>query len=102
MKCNFVVGQRVVCINSDWPENGVIEIARKVVPTPSRVPMINEVLTIREIRGGLINNEVVFLHFEEFPHGWDSRHFAPLITRKTDISIFTDMLTPAGKEKADA
>lgn len=105
MKCDFVVGQRVVCINDDF---GWFEIDGFSIPT--RCPMINEVLTV----SGLIVSDTgnVCCSFEEIERRqvdgplsaeiyWEYVCFRPLIDRKTDISIFTDMLTNVG-EPVDA
>ncbi len=99
MKCDFVVGQRVVCINGDWPEWAVSTDERFIVPGPVRVPMLNEVLTIAGIQAGtrLVTMSAVWLAFEEIAGGWHYSHFRPLIERKTDISMFKRMLTPAKK-----
>ena len=94
MKCDFVVGQRVVCINGDWPEWALFQ-ERFAAPSPARVPMINEVLTIRAIDAGTTarTKDAVWLSFHEIENGWDFRHFRPLDSRKTDISVFTELLT---------
>lgn len=98
MKCDFMVGQRVVCIDDDWPDWGLVQ-ERFQVPMPSRVPMINEVLTIAAIRAGtkLLTKHIVWLYFQEIEHGWSYRAFRPLIERKTDISMFTRLLSPADR-----
>jgi hypothetical protein len=108
MKCNFVVGQRVVCIDDNWPENRLFGVI-----FPPRVPMLNEVLTITNINPSQFGTDAVYLQFAEIPvmqssqHvtaavGYTHTHFAPLIERKTDISVFTAMLTPAGRIPVDA
>lgn len=35
-------------------------------------------------------------------HRWFPSRFRPIVERKTDISVFKKMLTPAGRENADA
>ncbi len=108
MKCNFVVGQQVVCIDDDWPE-----VTLMGVLFPPRVPMLNEVLTITSIKPCERGSNNVFLQFAEIPVkqssgpatacvGYTYRNFAPLKKRETDISVFKAMLTPAGRIPVDA
>ena len=92
------VGAEVVCIDADWRENdsetGVI---------PSRVPMLNEILTIRDVVRALEGNEDmlrdvqekyghVYIGFEEVESSflWHATHFKPLIThtQSDDIAMF--------------
>lgn len=103
-------GVQCVCINDDFGAGFTLGSCH----IPTRVPMIDEVLTVKAT---YIFDERLFLTFDEIPdHQTDSRDglmiggvvtfeavcFRPLIKRKTDISIFKAMLTPAGKVKADA
>ena len=92
------VGMRVVCINDNW---GSYSSGSYSIPT--RVPMLNEVLTIRLMRWSE-RHDGLYLSFEEIPYRqadgpvWANIAFAadffrPLEVRKTDISIFTAMLT---------
>lgn len=108
MKCDFVVGQQVVCVNDDWPEETLFGVI-----CPQRVPMLNEVLTISSISPCVIGTDNVFLQFQEIDIrqdvgfgfidvSYNHSHFQPLQTRKTDISVFTALLTPAGKVPVDA
>jgi len=108
MKCNFVVGQQVVCINDKWPEITLLGVL-----FPPRVPMINEVLTISKIEPSRFGDDGVYLQFTEIPSIQSSQHvtaevtyththFAPLNMRETDISVFKAMLTPAGRIPVDA
>ena len=83
MKCHFVVGQKVCCIKDEWESvlgNGEIKGLS-----------IGEVLTIRAM---LSYGGEVYLAFEEklSDHGFCHTGFRPVVERKTDISIFTDML----------
>ncbi|NTG61817.1 hypothetical protein G6L45_16175 [Agrobacterium rhizogenes] len=104
-----VPGVQCVCINDDW---GYWSIGPCCIPT--RVPMLNEVLTIKSVSAA---DDGVFLKFEEIDEfqvdhkdgctlggniGWGVVHFRPLEKRKTDISIFTKLLTPAGRIPVDA
>lgn len=108
MKCDFVVGQQVVCIKDEWPEHFILGIL-----FPPRVPMLNEVLTISGLEPSKDGGSDVFLQFEEIERkqpcgllelnvGFNAVFFRPLTTRKTDISIFKKMLTPAGRIPVDA
>lgn len=104
MKCTFTIGQRVVCINDEWPDMALLNGTAIMVPTQPRVPMLNEVLTIRDIVvcwSPLIIDDPIALIFEEIPGGWLHTHFRALTDKKTDISIFKAMLTPAGRIPVD-
>lgn len=83
MSCNFHVGQKVVCINDSWitvrgPEGG-------------HDPVKGSVYTIEKI----IFDDCCYLILEEFfqDDEFHSEGFRPLVEKKTDISIFTAMLT---------
>jgi hypothetical protein len=100
-------GVQCVCI-SDHFEGGASCDGYSV---PTRIPMLNEVLTISVMK---IRNGELFLGFEEIPldqsDGPLTGHcilfnvacFRPLEKRKTDISIFTKLLMPAGRIPVDA
>lgn len=106
---NFHVGQKVVCMDADfsvlwhdsmsWSGHGY---------RPPQLPILDEIYAIRGIRHfGWGNGEVTLaIYLQEImnPIGrflnemaeqpfWIGR-FRPVIERKTDISIFTEMLTP--------
>lgn len=88
MTCNFRVGQKVVCIDSD--DYGVT-IEGKVYTIASVMPRG------RSDRDGAICPGIT-LHEVPPPtphHGFDSRRFRPVVERKTDISVFKSMLTPS-------
>ncbi len=102
-------GVQCVCINDDF---GCAQVGSCSIPT--RVPMINEILTVKTVEA---RDEMICLTFEEideyqmdiqpdgFLGGWvlfDSVCFRPLEKRKTDIEIFRKMLTPAGRIPVDA
>jgi hypothetical protein len=103
-RCNFIVGQRAVCIDDEWPEVFV-----EGVLFPSRVPMLNEVLTVTSVLPGIGNTPGyprapgIFLTFAEIEHtrtieagkvtvSFLASHFRPLVERKTDISQFQKLL----------
>lgn len=93
------VGVQCVCINDDF---GCMTFGEYCIPT--RIPMIGEILTISRIDIGW---DGICLGFEEIPISqadgplraefilYSVRCFRPLLKRKTDISIFQNMLLPA-------
>lgn len=109
MKCNFVVGQKVVCVVDEWSKAGMMVL---LAHGPHQFPKKGCIYTIRNI--DVFPGGYIYLHFVEivnpvisFDHGdweqgWDHRRFRPLIERKTDISVFKAMLTPAGRIPVDA
>lgn len=94
----FYVGQKVVCVNDlNWYE-----------PSASKYfPKRGSIYTIRGMRGpyfdgmhGCYLNEIINppdANGEEWT--FCVSRFRPVTDRKTDISIFTQMLTPNSKEK---
>jgi hypothetical protein len=90
----FHVGQKVVCIRSGTPPNG---------ETP---PLVGAVYTVRDIvdRGHKIGIRLVEIKNRPRNYGvcgymectFSPKCFRPIVSRKTDISIFTEMLTNAG------
>jgi hypothetical protein len=86
----FVRGQKVVCINAD----GAPQLTLNAIYT------IKEVLPVL-LRRWMLTNETgdmaaVTLHEVEpsaLCCGFDLRRFRPAVSKKTDISIFTRMLT---------
>lgn len=104
MEYKFHVGQKVVCIDDDkTPPAG------HVVLTDMIFPVIGRIYTIREIRLGAVGNmpcvaldEIPFQVVEvlvdnEVKVGdvvFNAEAFRPLVSRKTDISIFKAMLNP--------
>lgn len=85
--CNFRIGQKVAATRD--LECGISS---------------GQVLTISVIEYGDFlaydgTSQCVSLLFQEAPPrtkyvGFDARFFRPIVTRKTDISCFTDMLKP--------
>lgn len=85
----FRVGQKVVCVDDDsWVGQGCIvkgrvyEVAGLLT---SRLPMY---------RGGTKVPAVLLAEFGP-PHDFYAYRFRPIVERKTDLSIFTKMLTPS-------
>jgi len=89
MECQFVVGQKVVCV-----KDTVKKINDLGLPGYSK----GQILTISDVvlhdGFGCLPKEDVFLKFFERGPRSLAHHsgFSPVIERKTDISIFTDML----------
>lgn len=82
----FYVGQKVVCIDNKpysfhfW--GGKIDI-----------PKINQIYTIKRPEY-VYSNGVIVVDLKELnnPAGYRAFRFRPLVEKKTDISIFTDIL----------
>lgn len=108
-----VPGARCVCISDDWgwtARCGEFEI-------PVRVPMLGEVLTIREVVVASSSPDTgvpgeVYLGFWEIDihqvsgpiaglHHWHVSAFRPLIERKTDIGALKGLPTPS-EQREDA
>lgn len=87
---NFHVGQKVVCIQGATHKTSAVDDFR---------PMTGGIYTVR----GYVIGSFPRLLLEEYVHpeiwsdgfewGWNATRFRPLVSRKTDISIFTDILT---------
>ena len=97
----FEIGQQVVCIKDTW---WLVEgITFKQLPIAGSVYTIrgflpNSLFTNLETGLGLYFEEIycsINLYNQEC--AWDSRCFRPV--KKTDISIFTQMLKPIDKVK---
>jgi hypothetical protein len=87
MNCNFVVGQKVVCVDasrSDTLEKGRIYTVKGFDTHLSRSNLTGEMTSL-----GLHLVEVR----PRLRKSYDAIRFRPVVTRKTDISIFTAMLT---------
>lgn len=109
MKCNFVIGQKVTMIR-DFPEKERMRASSEGVD----LPRMGVVYTIRTMDPGadVWTKHKIYLRFEELKNGphinsgiepnFDSSGFRPVIARKTDISVFKAMLTPAGRIPVDA
>lgn len=100
MSCNFVVGQKVVCVDDilytvcGFPHPyGKTGLRKGAIYTVSAVFIEPEA----DYRG---QPHMVVLGLKDVePHpswetfkGFNAMRFRPVVTRKTDISIFTDML----------
>jgi hypothetical protein len=77
----FHVGQKVECIAGPFRDSVDAMILHDA-------PKIGRVYVVAEINDG-------FLGLVEFCNSdWDPRAFRPIVEKKTDISVFTAMLTP--------
>lgn len=99
---NFRVGQKVVCIKGYGSRR---DVDCRIFPQTGRT------YTIRAIEDGLENVGSTFFLLEEIynePYdyrrwGWqepsfNAQRFRPVVEKKTDISIFTEMLKPKQRE----
>ena len=96
----FHVGQKVVCVKrGDWVDS---------LDVPNR-PVTNGIYTVRAMA-----DDGIGLYFEEIKNAplnhiegfyepaWWKLHFRPIVERKTDISIFKQLLIPGTKIREDA
>jgi hypothetical protein len=93
MECKFVVGQKVVCVDAD-PGDGYIGWA-------DDGPVEGHVYTITSVHDHDGDLVVWLAEIERHPMarrlwgeecGYAACRFRPVVTRKTDISIFTAIL----------
>jgi len=90
---NFRVGQKIVCVDNSVDYGCTWQ--------PGECPQIGEVYTVERI-GFYFSPSVQLV---ELPrtcpvHKWFRQsRFRPIVERKTDISIFTKMLTPRELER---
>ncbi|MCK1367662.1 hypothetical protein [Bradyrhizobium sp. 62] len=101
----FRVGQKVVCVSEHTCTDTRLLPGGKYVPI---WPVVGEVYTVRGLTSGvplkrpllfleeLVNPVATFLE-GKFEMGWNPERFRPLIERKTDISVFTEILRKATK-----
>ena len=99
---SFHAGQKVVCIKKG-PWARAIDFEIETAPCPQ----FNGVYTVATVHHCYAFGDVIELvEFRTDADGrlplWQADYFRPIVDRKTDISIFTDMLTPAPREKVDA
>lgn len=82
----FFVGQRVTMKeDGDWYSS----ITGQDKPTAPRYGEVYEIAKVVDSRG------LTYLEFSQWPtQGWLADEFRPVVEPKTDISIFTAMLTP--------
>jgi hypothetical protein len=80
----FRVGQKVVCVDASLPAN----------PWHRQHPLVlKQIYVVRHCF-------VKCIDIDDSRRGWQNWRFRPLVERKTDISIFTKMLTPTSREIA--
>lgn len=104
MKCDFVVGQKIVCVaDEDSPIEGLMVISEGYVE-----PEIGKSYTVRELFISKTTGQLG-MKLEEIPDqrvlvmyqgqigsatiAWDPKNFRPL-----DISVFTKLLNPTSRE----
>lgn len=82
----FQVGQKVVCLDDSLPAN----------PWHRQHPLVLKKIYVVE------HCFEKCIDIDGSRRGWQNWRFRPIVEKKTDISIFTAMLTPAPKEKVRA
>jgi len=102
----FYVGQKVVAIAD--PGDGHEYFIHPAHKLGAAEPVVGEVYTIRAFVKSKVQERFSFLALAEIRNepmylpaegglievAWPEFRFRPIFERKTDISIFTDMLTP--------
>lgn len=93
----FYVGQKVVCVDaSPGRETGEVHL------TKGKIYLIEGFDARRndDDKPGLLLAGVPHTIFDgPIPVGWDPNRFRPITEKKTDISIFTEMLNPKKVEE---
>ena len=102
----FYTGQRVVCINDDFPE-GDCQGGRVNRPVKDRVYTVRDVLKwtwgnwevswavrLFELKNPRIHWKIG--GYNEIP--FSAHRFRPMDERKTNISVFTDILRPVKED----
>lgn len=98
MECKFQAGQKVVCIDDSFEDSFAF-----LVNTPTK----GSVYTVRDVElvVGVTGQKCILLRLKEVVNpveNWDNGRmevgffpyrFRPIVTRKTDISVFQAMLT---------
>lgn len=75
----FTVGQRVICVDARLPAN----------PWHRQNPLIlRKIYVVQHLF-------IKCIDIDGSGRGWQNWRFRPIVDRKTDISIFTKMLTDA-------
>jgi len=95
MKCKFVVGQKVVCVNDDAKAFG--RNVKLDGLTKGEIYTITEIYTNNKGLIGLVLKEIVRSKRE----GYRYERFAPLKEKKTDISTFTEILNKVNGNNHD-
>lgn len=98
MTCNFRVGQKVA-VAKEFPQSEI----RRAQDDGVLLPKHGVVYTIRNMEPGIWNPCETFIRLEEIvnlPHvedgiepSFSATRFRPVVESKTEISIFTAMLT---------
>ena len=93
----FRSGQKVVCVDDYFPWH-----ARILGPMFGRwhIPVKDAIYTVLRMSDRL--PDAVVLHeiqnFRLLDRAWRASRFRPLVTRQTDISVFTEMLASSDQE----
>lgn len=104
IKMNFYCGQKVVCVSYQW--DSIWDAIRALFFRPSSGDLVvGEVYTVSNLILDDVG-DVYTVEVAECPHpenkfweaGFAPECFRPVVERKTDISVFTRMLTAKRKE----
>lgn len=98
MAHDYHIGQQVVCVGRFKPSEH-----------PMIYPEVGGIYTIRGFQDTLKDDELIFIWLEEIvnpPVEWENGTYEPSFdlrgfrpVRKTDISVFTEMLNPTKVEE---
>jgi hypothetical protein len=105
---NWFIGQEIVCLDDFLAEKNYYSWFGKIYEGII-YPEKDKIYTIRSISD--FKNRICF-HVKEIKNidmdfyggfhevFFEDKHFAPLVKQKTDISIFTEILNKANKQKS--
>lgn len=108
MECNFTVGQKVVCVDADWPDflsplsEGQIYTVKAVGLALGLNPDFSityepNIELVEQANPDDDSDRIAI----RIGRGFRASRFRPAVVRKTDISIFKAMLNPS-KEQVSA
>jgi hypothetical protein len=106
MRCQFVAGQRVVCVYDRWRGYYVLFGRRFPANREIASPRKNQIVRIKNITVcSDESGDEIMLELHEFASVWNAEGFRPLQERpeKTDIGVFHEILrrqSTTVKEKA--
>lgn len=87
---NFRKGQEVICINAKGAEDDLIVNQKYITETASYTSGLSNLVWVQLVG--------VSDAYKPGMAGWRADRFRPLISKSTNISIFTAMLGPKAKE----
>lgn len=99
----FHVNQKVVCVNAKPSPicriTGVSNLSKGAIYTIRDIEVWEGVECVRLVE--IVERPYHFIDRGWLEPSWRANRFRPVVSRKTDISIFTAMLTPS-KQEIDA